>query len=691
VIVGTAGHIDHGKTALVKALTGVDTDRLKEEKSRGITIALGFAYLAAPDGGSIGFVDVPGHERFVHTMLAGASGIDFALLAIAADDGCMPQTLEHVAIMDLLGIRHGIVALTKADIAGPQRLTAVSEEIRAVLAGTGLECADIVPVSALTGQGLDALRRRLFAAADGRARRSAPGSFRLAVDRCFTLEGIGVVITGTVLTGSIRVGDVIVISPSGLRARVRELRVHNQSASEGHSGERCALNLAGDGITKEAIGRGDVVLAPELHAPTDRIDARLSLLKSEKKPLGQWFPVRLHHAAAEVGARIVVLDAAPLRPGEEATVQLVLDRSIAAAQGDRFVIRDNSAQRTLGGGRFLDLRAPVRKRRTPERRRQLEAMALPDINQSLRALLEASPYHRDWNAFWRDHAMTRSQAAALANELNLVILESGASALAMLPGRWQIFSASVQEALSLFHTENPDLQGIGRERFRLTLQPRLPAASFTSALQRLARENQIVLDGAFVRLASHTVRLTSADEALWDDIGPLLGGSMRFRPPRVRDIADEMNKPEGDIRKVLKRVTRLGRVDEVAHDHFFLRSTVCEMVAITVEAAADETGGEFTAAQFRDRLGNGRKVAIQILEFFDRHGVTLRRGDLRRMNKHRLDLFGAFEPASDALVQANRFGRESSPVGRPDFKSGWGSEPVPGGFDSHSLPPAFLK
>jgi selenocysteine-specific elongation factor len=261
----------------------------------------------------------------------------------------------------------------------------------------------------------------------------------------------------------------------------------------------------------------------------------------------------------------------------------------------------------------------------------------------------------------------------------------------MLPGRWQIFSASVQEALSLFHTENPDLQGIGRERFRLTLQPRLPAASFTSALQRLARENQIVLDGAFVRLASHTVRLTSADEALWDDIGPLLGGSMRFRPPRVRDIADEMNKPEGDIRKVLKLVTRLGRVDEVAHDHFFLRSTVCEMVAITVEAAADETGGEFTAAQFRDRLGNGRKVAIQILEFFDRHGVTLRRGDLRRMNKHRLDLFGAFEPASDALVQANCFGRESSPVGRPDFKSGWGSEPVPGGFDSHSLPPASLK
>lgn len=687
MIVGTAGHIDHGKTALIKALTGVDTDRLKEEKARGITIDLGFAYLPTPDGKSIGFIDVPGHERFVHTMLAGASGIDFALLAVAADDGCMPQTLEHVAILDLLGIRGGVVALTKADIATPDRLAAVTDDIRAILAGTCLQSAEIIPVSALTGQGIDALRDRLFAAADLMIGRAASGRFRLAIDRTFTLAGAGVVVTGTVLTGSVRVGDPVVISPSGLRARVRSLHVHNHPANVGHAGERCALNLSGDGITKAALGRGDVTLEPEIHAPTDRIDATLRLLAGEKKPLGQWFPVRLHHAAAEVGARIVLLEEGPIAPGATAMMQLVLDRPIAAALHDRYVIRDVSAQRTIGGGRFLDLRAPARKRRTPERRLQLEAAALPDITESFRALLQAPPYYWDWNSYCRDRAMSGPQAAALVEELGLIILESGASAVAMLPARWRIFSASVLEALSSFHLENPDLQGIGRERLRLSLQPRLPAASFAMALQSLARDKQIVLDGAFVRLASHTVRLTEADEMLWAQICPLLGESMSFRPPRVRDIAGQLRRPEVDIRRLLKLVARLGSVDEVAHDHFFLRDAVRQMVAIAVGAAAAGTGGEFTAAQFRDRIENGRKVAIQILDFFDRHGVTLRRGDLRRMNKHRLDMFGAFDPVSDSVVSHNCIGREASPVGRPDFKSGWGSETVPGGFDSRSLPP----
>jgi selenocysteine-specific elongation factor len=689
VIVGTAGHIDHGKTALIKALTGVDTDRLKEEKARGITIDLGFAYLPSPRGNMVGFVDVPGHERFVHTMLAGASGIDFALLAVAADDGCMPQTLEHVAIIDLLGIRRGVVALTKTDLVTPGRLTAGAEEIRAVLAGTCLEQAEIVPVSALTGEGIDLLRDRLFSAADAMTGRSASGRFRLAIDRSFTLAGAGVVVTGTILSGSIRTGDSVVIGPSGLPARIRSLHVHNRPANEGHAGARCALNLTGDGIAKHAIGRGDVALDPEIHAPTDRIDANLRLLKSEKKPLGQWFPVRLHHAAVEVGARVVLLDDAALLPGGAATVQLVLDRPIAAALGDRFVIRDVSAQRTLGGGRFLDLRAPARKRRTPERRLQLEAMALSDITQSLRALLETPPYYWDWNAYWRDHAMSRDQAAALVDRLGLIKLESGASSIAMLPERWRKFSASVLNALSGFHSEFPDVQGIAREKFRLSLEPRLPAASFAVALQNLARERQIVLDGAFVRLSSHTVRLTSADETLWEEILPLLGGSMRFRPPRVRDIAGHSDRSEGDIRRLLKLVARLGRADEIAHDHFFLRDTVREMVALAAEAA--QADGQFTAAHFRDRVENGRKVAIQILEFFDRHGVTLRRGDLRRMNKYRVDMFGAFESVQNAQVPHNGFGRESSPVGRPDFKSGWGSEPVPGGFDSHSLPPTPLK
>lgn len=691
MIIGTAGHIDHGKTALIKALTGVDADRLKEEKARGITIDLGFAYLPADTGDILGFIDVPGHERFVHTMVAGATGIDFALLAVAADDGCKPQTLEHLAIIDLLGIRRGLVALTKADAASPERLAAVANDIRAVLSGTSLESVEILPVSALTGQGMDELRGRLFAAAADMIQRNSSARFRLAIDRSFTLSGAGVVVTGTVLSGSVRIGDRVLISPSGLPARIRSLHAQNCPAEEGRAGDRCALNLAGEGVSKEAIRRGDVAVDPELHAPTDRIDAGLHVLPGEKKPLGQWFPVRLHHAAAEVGARIVLLDEEPIQPGVSTKVQLVLDQPIAAALGDRYVIRDVSAQRTVGGGRFLDLRAPARRRRTPERRLQLEALALTDPADSLRALLTAPPYVWDWGSFTRDYALSRPQAAALADQLRLIILETGDAGIAMLLERWRIFVSSLVEHLSLFHSENPDLQGIGRERLRLSLMPRLPASVFKVALQIIARDGEIALDGSFVRLASHAVRLTGHDEAVWAMILPLLGGPERFRPPRVRDIASLLDRPEADIRRLLKLLGRLGRVDEVAHDHFFLRSTVRDMVSIVADVAACAPRAEFAAAQFRDRVENGRKVAIQILDFFDRHGVTFRRGDLRRVNKHRLDLFGPFEIGSDAPGSGVFDGRESSPVGRPDFKSGWGSEPVPGGFDSRSLPPTSTK
>ncbi|HEY6733579.1 MAG TPA: selenocysteine-specific translation elongation factor, partial [Roseiarcus sp.] len=346
MIVGLAGHVDHGKTALVKVLTGIAGDRLKDEKARGITIDLGFAYMPTRSGPPIGFIDVPGHERFVHTMLAGASGVDFALLTIAVDDGIMPQTLEHLAILDLLGVDRGAVVITKADLASPEAIENVAREAKAMIAATTLAQAEVLTVSALTGAGVDALRAHLEEASGAVRDRAAGKRFRLAVDRVFTLSGVGVVATGTVLSGSVHLGDRIQLSPSGLLARVRSLHAQNRPAEAAHAGERCALNLTGSGITKDAVRRGDVALDPELHAPTDRIDARIRVLPTEKKPIGQWFPVRLHHAATEAGARIVLFDDKPIAPGEEANVQLILDRPIAATTHDRFVVRDASAQRT---------------------------------------------------------------------------------------------------------------------------------------------------------------------------------------------------------------------------------------------------------------------------------------------------------------------------------------------------------
>jgi selenocysteine-specific elongation factor len=639
MIIGTAGHIDHGKTALVKALTGVDGDRLKEEKARGMTIDLGFAYLPTGAGSVLGFIDVPGHERFVRTMLAGASGIDFALLVVAADDGMKPQTIEHLAILDLLGIARGIIALTKADLVTRERLATVTIAVRAAVAGTALESADILPVSAVTGQGVDKLRARLFAEAALTVERAHDARFRLAVDRVFTLTGVGVVVTGTALSGSVHVGDREIVSPSGLPARVRSLHTQNRPAEIGQAGDRCALNLVGQGISKEAIGRGDMIVAPELHAPTDRIDATLRLLPTVARPVGQWFPVRLHHAAAEVGARIVLLTDEPIQAGESAHVQIVLERPIAAAVQDRYVVRDVSSRHTLGGGQFIDLRPPGRRRRTPERQAQREAMSSADPETAFAALLDTPPFAWDLAVFSRDRVLSAAQMERLAEKLRLVILESVPSRIAISSDRWRNFASSLLERLAAYHAENPDLQGIGREKLRLLLEPRLPAPVFLVALQKLASGGELVLDGSFVRLATHTVRLTPKDEAVWSEIAPLLAGAERFRPPRVRDIAASIGRTEGDVRRLLKLAGRMGWTDEVAHDHFFLRATVREMVAIISTIAAHSNGGAFTAAEFRDRLANGRKVAIQILEFFDRHAVTLRQGDLRRINKPRLNLF----------------------------------------------------
>jgi selenocysteine-specific elongation factor len=664
VIIGTAGHVDHGKTTLVAALTGIAGDRLKEEKARGITIDLGFAYLPIDNDRTLGFIDVPGHERFVHTMLAGASGIDFVLLVIAADDGIRPQTLEHLAIIDLLGIEHGAVALTKCDVVSPERVAAVADEIRSCLVGTVLEGADVLPVSAVTRQGIDELRTCLAGSAMNIRGRPTHRRFRLAVDRVFTLQGVGIIVTGTVLSGSVHVGDRVSISPPGLSARVRSLHAQNRAAQGAQAGDRCALNLVDADISKEDIRRGDMVLDPALHAPTDRIDATLRVLPGERKPIGQWFPVRLHHAAAEVGAHIVLLHDDPIQPGGCAEVQLVLDRQIAAVVLDRYVIRDVSAQRTIGGGRFIDLRPPARRRRSLERRTQLAALALDDPAAAFTALLAGPPYASDVMAFARDRALTAAATEQLIADGDLIVLEADQSKVAISPERWRTFVANLLEQLAAYHAENPDLQGIGRERLRLLLQPRLSALAFLAALRRATEDGKAVLDGSFMRLAAHTASLAPNDEAAWVTLKKMLAGAERFQPPRVRDIAHAMGRPEHDVRRLFKLLSRMGLVDEVAHDHFFQRSTVHEMVAIIVELASRAESDGFKVAEFRDRLANGRKVAIQILEFFDRHGVTLRRGDLRRADKHRLDLFGPV-----VLCFAGADGGESSPVGRSDFKS----------------------
>lgn len=397
MIIGTAGHIDHGKTSLVRALTGVETDRLPEEKRRGISIELGYAYLHAPGGPSLGFVDVPGHERLLHTMLAGATGIAHALLIVAADDGVMPQTREHLAVVALLGVTQGTVAITKIDRLDPAtraaRLAEVQAEVHALLAPTALAEAPMFPVSAVTGEGVEALRLHLLASARPPGAASLQDSaraFRLAVDRAFTLAGVGTVVTGSVTSGTARVGDELGLAPQGRSVRVRGIHAQNQPAEEARTGQRCALALAG--VAKDEVHRGDWACAPSITLATTRIDVQCQLWADESKALRSGTPVHVHLGTSDVTGSIVLLDCDTLAPGGTALAQLVLHGTVAAWHGDRGVLRDASATRTVAGVRVLDPFAPQRYRKTPERLAQLAAQALPDRAARVAALLEHAPW-----------------------------------------------------------------------------------------------------------------------------------------------------------------------------------------------------------------------------------------------------------------------------------------------------------
>ena len=414
MIVGTAGHIDHGKTSLVRRLTGVETDRLKEEKARGISIDIGFAYWPRPGGEIIGFVDVPGHEALVHNMLAGATGIDFVMLVVAADDGVMPQTREHIAIMDLLGLERGIVALNKCDLVSPVRLSEVTRDVSQVLAGTGLEGAPVVPVSAVSGEGIDAITAQLDAAVAAKhAARSKSGRFRLAVDRCFTLAGLGTTVTGTVFSGRVNVDDAwSSVRPASTRVSARSARTISRSitAKPGSVARWCSPARKSPRIPFGAATSCSIRrCTPRRPGSTQRCGSSTS----EPKPISQWFPVKVHHAAMEVPGRVVVLRSEPIEPGEAEFIQLVLERPIAAAVGDRFVIRDTSSSRTIGGGTFVDLRGSERRRRTPERRRMLEAMALDAPEAALARALDDAGGWLDLDAIVRDRALASEAAPAL--------------------------------------------------------------------------------------------------------------------------------------------------------------------------------------------------------------------------------------------------------------------------------------
>jgi selenocysteine-specific elongation factor len=612
MIVGTAGHIDHGKTTLTRALTGVDTDRLKEEKARGISIELGYAYRELAGGERLGIIDVPGHEKFIRTMASGVTGIDLALLVVAADDGVMPQTREHLAILRHLNVRRAAVAITKADRADAARLNDVENDIAMLLANTPFDGAPLFRTNALDPD--DAGVAGLLAYFDSvAATLPAHGQerlFRLGVDRSFVLPGRGTVITGTALSGSVAVGDSLVLAPGGETMRVRAIHAQNKAAETGHAGQRLALNLAG--IARDDIERGNWLVAPSLAACSERLDADVTL-GGDAPELSAWMPVHVHLGAAHHVAHLVPLDAAGR--GQTALVQLVFGTPVHAVPGDRFVLRNAQATLTIGGGMVLDPFGAARKRRSPARMAWLDALRRFAGDADAAALLAASPAGLRLSQLVRLSQLAPEQLQLAPATLRLPL--AGGDQLLIDPATLAPLQQKVLDAVTAFHARVPDDVGPERWHLKRIVYPDADEALWTGLVTTLVENDLLRASGNRLHLPTHSVELSSEEQAAGAQLLALLEAG-RFDPPWVRDLAKSEGMEEDDVRRLLRKLGRAGMATQIVPDLFYHPRALRDLAHIIATSHDSET------ASFRDATGLGRKRAVQVLEYFDRSGYTRR-------------------------------------------------------------------
>jgi selenocysteine-specific elongation factor len=640
MIIATAGHIDHGKTSLVKVLSGVDTDRLPEEKKRGLSIDLGFAYAPAGEG-TLGFVDVPGHEKFVRNMIAGVSGIDRALIVIAADDGVMPQTREHLAILDLLGVGQGIVALTKIDRADATRLAVVTTQIEELLEETGLAGSPVFPVSSVTGDGIEALRNHLLREAQQVETARAKGSFRMSVDRSFIIEGAGIVATGLVLSGEVHINDRVVVSPAGLEARVRSIHAQNRKSETGRAGERCALNISASRLTLKDVSRGDWLLDAALHAPVRRFDARIRLLATKDRPLRHWTPVHLHIGAADVPARVAVLQsgdsAGQIEPGADGFVQIVLQQDISVLHGDHFVLRDQSALRTIAGGVVIDPFAPDRGRARPDRLALVSALERGHLVAALAAAFAAAPEGLAFGLFCQARNIQPGECTGALASLDAIVLGEGRDATAFTQKRWDELAGALKTMFETIQKDAPGAAGqtlaaLQKRTARLVRAQALPAL-----LESMTRAGVLENVSGGWRLAGTGLQLDEKDIAVWNRIEPLLNDE-NLRPPSLAEIARELALQPRAVERVLNRAARVGFACQVAPNRYYLPGHLQKLASIATDTAQADPDGLLQVRAYRDTSGIGRNLVIEVLEHFDRLGFTHRAGDHRRVLKPVADI-----------------------------------------------------
>lgn len=668
MLVATAGHVDHGKTSLIKALTDVDTDRLAEEKKRGLTIELGFAYKTLGSAGTIGFIDVPGHEKFLSNMLAGVAGIDLAMLVIAADDGPMPQTIEHLAALHLLGITQGLVVISKVDRVSEQRLGEVRTEIEALTKDTFLADMRIFPVSTLTNNGLSLLTDYLNQRAlqltkpDPKQQR-----FRLAIDRWFIKSGHGVVVTGTVFSGETAVGDQLILSNSGLRekeqtVRVRTIHANGKQANYALAGQRCALNITGRNVDIANISRGDWLLCEQPAAPANQLDARLTVLAREQSALKHGSPVHIHIGASHVQGRVIVLDnlsaqqqAKPQRSieaGKNGLARLVLDSPIYTCTGDRFIIRDQSSQRTIGGGFIIDNNGPKRGRSWTSR---LDSLAIIELTiagnvngdpispeSALQQLLEKTPVGLYLESLFVSWNLSAMECSRIKNKLDAVFLIS----IIFSTRNWRSLSEKIIDFITQWHGQNPENQGIAPDQLWTQLNLSVSWTTLVEVANKLIEQHRLARTGHLLHLPGHAAKVSEQNLSFWQQVRPFLEDGINC-PPVLHDLADQLSMNIDELRDSMAQLAHLGWLTKVGPNRYFTAKSLralADQTQVLVQADQQESvvdsetlsdrqllTNTFSVAQFRDASGIGRRPCIEILEFFDTCGLTQRIDNSRNL------------------------------------------------------------
>ena len=639
MIIATAGHVDHGKTELVKALTGIDTDRLLEEKARGLSVDLGFAYHTLPDNTILGFVDVPGHDNFIRNMLAGVAGIDLGLLVVAADDGVMPQTREHLAILSLMEIRQYIVALTKIDRVSSGRVYDVADQVDRLLTAEGHEGVTIYPVCAPENQGIGelmkALKSRVKAAS---AAWTAEHHFRMSIDRVFTLKGVGLVVTGMVFSGAVRKGESMTLSTDGSQVRVRGIRAHNTASNGAKAGERCAINIASRGLNEEVVRRGNWLMHPSLYAPTRRIDVEVKVLASETGPLKHWTPTHLHIGADHLSARVAVLSGGAIPAGGQGLAQLVVSRDAFAVHGDTFVLRDQSAQRTIAGGRVIDPFSPKRGRARPARIAALNAMQHRNVTDALRALTDGSETGVLLTPFSVAYNLPAPRLDMLIERLSLRRVGQQSKQRVFCETQWHRLGAKVVEAVKGFHRSKPMSPGASVKDIQLALSPHIETSILEVLLGTLVEEQRLNSRGTRFHLPSHSIRISVRDQQLLDRVAPKLA-PRSGTPLSLHQAAADLKVDLKTLEMALKRASRLRKMVLIGKNRYAPTHFVAKLGVVAERLAANSAHRCFTTAEYRKQTTLGRNFVIDVLEYFDQIGFTERNGNTRYIRRSVKDVF----------------------------------------------------